>query len=140
MARRWTHSILDLNGRRAYDVNLNDMKVRQKAPKMKTVRTRRRRSLTVRLLKSSRRPKDPTLLDKIAQMTEELQSLRSRLSNAGDDLPAVGTHRIAALEMELERLWEQRRLERAAPLREAALSDQDIEVLAFPSANRSRGS
>ena len=140
MARRWTHSILDLNGWRAYDVNLNDMKARQKTPKMKTIRMRRRRSLTVRLLKSSRRPKDPTLLDKIAQMTEELQSLRSRLSNAGDDLPSVGTHRIAALELELERLWEQRRLERAAPLREAALSDQDIEVLAFPSANRSRGS
>ena len=117
-----------------------DMKARQKAPKtMKTIRTRRRRSLTVRLLKASRRPKEPTLLQKIAQMTDELQSLRSRLSNAGSDLPAVGTHRIAALEMELERLWEQRRQERAAPLREAALSDQDIEVLAFPGANRSRG-
>jgi hypothetical protein len=116
------------------------MKARQKAPKtMKTIRTRRRRSLTVRLLKASRRPKEPTLLQKIAQMTDELQSLRSRLSNAGSDLPAVGTHRIAALEMELERLWEQRRQERAAPLREAALSDQDIEVLAFPGANRSRG-
>ena len=116
------------------------MKARQKAPKtMKTIRSRRRRSLTVRLLKASRRPKEPTLLQKIAQMTEELQSLRSRLSNAGSDLPSVGTHRIAALEMELERLWEQRRQERAAPLREASLSDQDIEVLAFPGANRSRG-
>ncbi len=78
-------------------------------------------------------------MQKITQMTEELQSLRSMLSNAGDDLPAVGTHRIAALEMELERLWEQRRQEQATPLREASLSDQDIEVLAFPSANRSRG-
>jgi hypothetical protein len=116
------------------------MKARQKALKtMKTIRTRRRHSLMVRLLKTSRRPKEPTLLQKITQMTEELQSLRSRLSNAGSDLPAVGTHRITALEMELERLWEQRRQERAAPLREAALSDQDIEVLAFPGANRSRG-
>jgi len=117
------------------------MKARQKAAKtMKTIRSRRHRSLMVRLLKTSRRPKEPTLLQKITQMTEELQILRSRLSNAGTDIPAVGTHRITALEMELERLWEQRRQEQASPLREAALSDQDIEVLAFPGANRSRGS
>ena len=139
MGRLWAYSILDLNGWRVYGVHLNNMKARQKTPKMKTIMARRGRSLTVRLPKTSRTPKDPTLLQKITQMTDELQSLRSRLSNAGDDLPAVGTHRITALEMELERLWEQRRQERATPLREAALSDQDIEVLAFPGAKRARG-
>ena len=62
--------------------------------------------------------------------------LRSRLANAGDALPAVGTHRITALEGELERLWEMRRVERAAPLRSTALSDEEEKELAFPSGSR----
>jgi hypothetical protein len=76
-------------------------------------------------------------LEKIANVTDELQILRSRLANAGDDLVAVGTHRIAALESELEKLWEMRRLEQAAPLRQTALSDEEEKVLAFPSGSRS---
>jgi len=86
-----------------------------------------------------RLPKEPTLLQKIAQVTDELQLLRSRLANAGDDLPAVGTHRLAALESELERLWELRRQEQAAPLRQTALSEEEEKVLAFPGGSRSRG-
>ena len=81
-----------------------------------------------------------TMLEKIASVTDELQTLRSRLANAGDDLPTVGTHRIAALESELERLWEMRRLEQAAPLRQTALSEEEEKVLAFPSGSRSRAS
>ena len=77
-------------------------------------------------------------MDKITQVTDKLATLRSRLANAGDELPAVGTHRIAALEAELERLWELRRREQAAPLRQAALSQQEEDVLAFPSTGRSR--
>ncbi len=72
-------------------------------------------------------------------MTEELQVLRSRLANAGDDLPAVGTHRIGALETELEKLWEMRRREQAAPLRETSLTEEEEKVLAFPGGSRSRG-
>jgi hypothetical protein len=87
-----------------------------------------------------RAPKEPTLLEKIASVTEELQNLRSRLANAGDTLPAIGTHRIAALETELERLWELRRQEQAAPLRQTALSEEEEKVLAFPTGSRSRGS
>jgi hypothetical protein len=79
------------------------------------------------------------LLDKIACVTDELQMLRSRLANAGDDLPAVGAHRIAAREAELERLWELRRMEQAAPLRQTALSEEEEKVLAFPSGARNRG-
>jgi hypothetical protein len=71
-------------------------------------------------------------------VTDELQILRSRLANAGDNLPAVGTHRIASLEAELERLWELRRVEQAAPLRETALSDEEEKVLAFPSGSKRR--
>ena len=77
-------------------------------------------------------------MDKIAELTQELQQLRSRLANAGDNLPAVGTHRITALEAELERLWDQRRHEQAAPLRQSALSEEEEKVLAFPSGSRSR--
>jgi hypothetical protein len=86
-----------------------------------------------------RQPKEPTLLERIAQVTDELQLLRSKLANAGDNLPTVGTHRIAGLETELERLWEMRRLEQASALRQAALSEQEEEVLAFPGGTRSRG-
>jgi hypothetical protein len=79
------------------------------------------------------------LLERIAQVTDDLQLLRSRLANAGDDLPAVGTHRIAALESELERLWELRRQEQAAVLRRTALSQEEEDVLAFPTGSRGRG-
>jgi len=99
----------------------------------------RRPSPLRRLARVVRPPKEPTLLEKIALVTDELQLLRSRLANAGDDLPAVGTHRLAALESELERLWELRRLEQAAPLRQTALSEEEEKVLAFPSGSRSRG-
>jgi hypothetical protein len=82
--------------------------------------------------------KEPTLLERIAQLTDELQTLRSRLANAGDDLPAVGTHRIVTLESELERLWELRRQEQAAPLRQTALSEEEEKDLAFPSGSKNR--
>ena len=98
----------------------------------------RRSSPLRRLARVSRPVKDPSLLEKIAQVTDELQILRSRLANAGDDFPTVGTHRIASLEAELERLWELRRRERAAPLRETALTEEEEKVLAFPSGSRSR--
>ena len=100
----------------------------------------RRNSPLRRVVAAARKPKEPTLLDRIAQITDELQTLRSRLANAGDDLPAVGTHRIAALETELERLWEMRRHEQASALRRTALSDQEEEALAFPSGGQARGS
>ena len=77
-------------------------------------------------------------MEKIAQATDELQMLRSRLANAGDGQPTVGMHRITALETELEKLWEQRRRERAAPLRETALSEEEERNLAFPSSGRGR--
>ena len=80
--------------------------------------------------------KELSLLEKIAKATDELQVLRSRLANAGDDLTAVGTHRILALEHELERLWELRRHEQAAPLRQTALSDEEEKVLGFSVSNR----
>jgi hypothetical protein len=116
----------------------NNMKSRIK--KMKRARRPSPlRRIASRQRLSARQPKEPTLLEKIAQVTDELQLLRSRLANAGDDLPAVGTHRLAALESELERLWELRRLEQAAPLRQTALSDEEEKVLAFPSGSRSRG-
>jgi uncharacterized small protein (DUF1192 family) len=110
------------------------MKTRQRNPKRL-----RRSSPLRRLAKVRRQPKEPTVLERIAQVTEELQMLRSRLANAGDDIPTVGTHRIAALESELERLWELRRKEQAAPLRETALSEEEEKVLAFPGGSRSRG-
>ncbi|NQU10513.1 hypothetical protein HQ590_06980 [bacterium] len=101
-------------------------------------RTNSRRSVrrNSTLLKT---PKPLSLLQRIAAVTEELQMLRSRLANAGDDLPAVGVHRIGALEAELERLWEMRRREQAAPLRETALTEEEEKILAFPSGSRSRG-
>ena len=108
----------------------NKMKTRQK-----TMKKTRRPSPLRRVV---RPVKEPTLLEKIAEVTDELQLLRSRLANAGDDLPTVGTHRIASLEMELERLWELRRRERAAPLRSTPLTDEEEKVLAFPSGSRSR--
>jgi hypothetical protein len=111
------------------------MKSRMKKIKVKKMR---RSSPLRRIAHLRREPKEPSLLDKIASVTDELQLLRSRLANAGDDLPAVGTHRIAALETELEKLWELRRLEQAAPLRQTALSDEEEKVLAFPSGSRSR--
>ena len=99
----------------------------------------RRVSPLRRIVTSQRKPKEPTLLERIAQLTDELQTLRSRLANAGDDLPAVGTHRIASLESELERLWEMRRHEQASALRRTALSEQEEEALAFPSGSQARG-
>ena len=107
------------------------MKTRQK--KIKKIR---RSAVLRRVSRLPREPKGPTLLEKIKLVTDELQLLRSRLANAGDDLPAVGTHRIASLETELEKLWELRRLEQAAPLRETALSDEEEKVLAFPSGSK----
>ena len=109
------------------------MKSRSKKLKVKKIR----RSSPLRRIRLSRQAKEPSLLEKIARATDELQVLRSRLANAGDDLPAVGTHRIAALETELERLWEMRRQEQAAPLRQTALSDEEEKDLAFPSGSRS---
>jgi hypothetical protein len=44
------------------------------------------------------------------------------------------------LEAELERLWELRRMEQAAPLRQTALSEEEEKVLAFPSGSRGRAS
>jgi len=79
-------------------------------------------------------------LDRIAQVTDDLHSLRSRLANAGDDLPAIGSHRIASMESELEQLWELRRREQAMPLREIALSEEEEKVLAFPGGVRRRPS
>jgi hypothetical protein len=107
------------------------MKSRSKRLKVKKIR----RGSPLRRI--AREPKDLSLLEKIARATDELQILRSRLANAGDDLPAVGTHRIAALESELERLWEMRRQEQAAPLRQTALSEAEEKDLAFPSGSRS---
>jgi hypothetical protein len=117
----------------------NYMKTRMKKLKISMKKSRRSSPLR-RIVRVTREPKEPTLLEKIAQVTDELQSLRSKLANAGDDLPAVGTHRIAALEAELERLWELRRQERAAPLRQTALSEEEEKVLAFPSGSRGRAS
>lgn len=110
--------------------------MKSRAKKLKVKKMRRVVS-TNRVSRLSREPKELTLLEKIAKATDELQTLRSRLANAGDDLPAVGTHRIAALEHELERLWELRRQEQAAPLRQTALSDEEEKVLAFPGSSRS---
>jgi hypothetical protein len=110
------------------------MKSRSKKLKVKKMPrvSSRRRGLT----RIAREPKELTLLERIAKATDELQTLRSRLANAGDDLPAVGTHRITALEQELERLWELRRHEQAAPLRQTALSEEEEKVLAFPGVSR----
>ncbi len=110
------------------------MKSRNKKLKVKKMR---RPAGLARIDRLAREPKELSLLEKIAQVTDELQILRSRLANAGDGLVAVGTHRIAALETELERLWEMRRQEQAAPLRQTALSDEEEKVLAFPSGTRS---
>lgn len=113
------------------------MKARRK--NIKKVKKFRRPTLAKRRLRTVRAPKEPSLLEKIARVTDELQTLRSRLANAGDNLPAVGIHRIGALENELERLWELRRQEQAAPLRATALSEEEEKELAFPSGTRSRG-
>lgn len=110
--------------------------MKSRTKKLKVRRMRRPGSMR-RISRLSREPKELSLLEKIANVTDELQILRSRLANAGDDLPAVGTHRITALETELERLWEMRRQEQAAPLRQTALSDEEEKVLAFPSGSRS---
>ena len=110
--------------------------MKNRSPNSKNVR---RKSPLRRVAATVRKPKEPTLLEKIAQLTDDLQTLRSRLANAGDDLPAIGTHRIAALESELERLWELRRQEQASALRQTALSEQEEESLAFPSGSQARG-
>lgn len=115
------------------------MKKRARNVKVKTAKTNRRRSPLRRLPAVMREEKQPTLLERISQVTEELQKLRSRLANAGDDIPSVGTHRLAALEAELERLWELRRREQAAPLREAQLTEEEARELAYPTPSRSRG-
>ena len=110
---------------------------------MKTHRAKltksRRTSPLRRNSRSTREPKELSVMEQIAKVTDELQMLRSRLANAGDDLPAIGTHRISALETELERLWELRRQEQAAPLRETALTEEEEKVLAFPGGSRARG-
>ncbi|MEI6084500.1 MAG: hypothetical protein WCS70_09385 [Verrucomicrobiota bacterium] len=109
-------------------------------PRSKKLKVKKMRRITSghRITRLNREPKELTLLEKIAKATDELQTLRSRLANAGDDLPAVGTHRISALEHELERLWELRRQEQAAPLRQTALSEEEEKGLAFPGASRAR--
>jgi hypothetical protein len=120
------------------------MKTRLKKSKStgsRTVAAKRSRSvkrpqLSKRLQLTKRPARELTLLEKIAKATEELQGLRSRLANAGDDLPAVGMNRITYLESELEKLWEMRRHEQAAPLRQTALSEEEEKILAFPSAGR----
>jgi hypothetical protein len=104
-----------------------------------TTKVNRRRSPLRRISHTGREQKPPSLLERIAAATDELQLLRSRLANAGDDLPAVGTHRITALETELEKLWEMRRREQAAPLRDTSLTEAEEKVLAFPGGSRSRG-
>jgi hypothetical protein len=114
--------------------------MKSRVKKIKINKKIRRSSPLRRIVRATREPKEPTLLEKIALVTDELQSLRSKLANAGDDLPSVGTHRIAALETELERLWELRRQEQAAPLRQTALSEEEEKVLAFPSGSRGRNS
>lgn len=115
------------------------MKTRRKG-NLKKIKKLSRPSLTKRrTIRLIRAPKEPTLLEKIARTTDELQMLRSRLANAGDDMPAVGMHRITALESELEKLWELRRQEQAAPLRATALSEDEEKELAFPSGTRARG-
>jgi len=113
------------------------MKERRK--NIKKMKNRCRSSLSKRRVRTVRVPKESSLLEKIAQVTDELQTLRSRLANAGDNLPAVGVHRIGGLESELEKLWELRRQEQAAPLRATALSEDEEKELAFPSGTRSRG-
>lgn len=110
------------------------MKSRSKKLKVKKIS---RVSRSRHSAKIDRKPKELSLLEKIAKATDELQILRSRLANAGSDLPAVGTHRIAALEHELEKLWDMRRHEQAAPLRQTALSEEEEKVLAFPGVSRS---
>jgi len=107
--------------------------------KSRTTKTKNVRRRPSPLRRVDRAPKEPSLMEKIAQVTEDLQMLRSKLANAGDDLPAVGTHRIIALESELEKLWDLRRREQAAPLRQTALSEAEEKVLAFPGGTRSRG-
>ncbi len=118
-----------------------DMKPRQKKPKIiKKLLGERRKVTTTKKSTAVRKPKEPTLLDKIAQLTDELHSMRSRLANAGDNLPAVGIHRISAHEAELERLWEMRRVEQAAVLRQAPLTQDEEEVLSIPRSTRTRSS
>ncbi len=97
------------------------------------------RAKKARATAAAKTKSEPSLLDEIQRVTDELQKLRSRLANASEDLPAIGTHRISALESELEELWERRRVEQAAPLRATALTDEEEKVLAFPGGSRSRG-
>jgi hypothetical protein len=116
------------------------MKTRAKKTKKSTRRVSPLRAGSRKARTRAAKVKEPSLLDEIQRVTDELQQLRSRLANAGEDLPAIGTHRISALESELEELWERRRREQAAPLRATALTDEEEKVLAFPGGSRSRGS
>ena len=119
----------------------NPMKSARRRTSVKKVKlsTRNSRSGLRRASPLLKAAKPASLLERISGVTEELQALRSRLANAGDDLPAVGVHRIGALEAELERLWEMRRREQAAPLRQTALTEEEEKILAFPSGSRARG-
>src|SRR5260221_14605360 len=124
-----------LNKMRQSGSESTSMKSRQK-----TLKRTRQMSPLRRVARLPKQSKERTLLERIAEVTDQLQILRSRLANAGDDLPAVGTHRIASLGAALERLWELRRQEQSAPLRATALSDEEEKVLAFPSGSRPRAS
>lgn len=116
------------------------MKARQSRLKVRLKKSSRTVRLGARRSASTRKPKKQlSVLERISAVTSELQRLRSRLANAGDDVPAVATHRIAALEAELERLWELRRLEQSAPLRQSALTEEEERELAFPSGMSGRG-
>jgi hypothetical protein len=112
---------------------------KSRTPKIKQPKLKKtRRSSPLAKLALRRQVKEPTVLERIADVTEELQTLRSRLANAGDALVSVGMNRITALETELEKLWEKRRHEQAAPLRETALTEEEEKILAFPSGSRGR--
>ncbi|MCX7886694.1 MAG: DUF2630 family protein [Verrucomicrobiae bacterium] len=109
---------------------------------IKKVKKTRRPTLTKR--RSTKPPKkqkkkELTILERIALVTQELHALRSRLANAGDEVPPIGIHRITALEHELDRLWDLRRQEQAAPLRATALTEEEEKNLAYPSGGQSRG-
>ena len=101
-----------------------------------TVKKSIKLSVGRRLARPSKSIKEPSLLDKITKVTEDLQLLRSRLSNAGNNLATVGIHRILTLEHDLEQLWELRRQEQAAPLRQTVLSDEEGKLVSFPVGRR----
>src|SRR3989442_6455670 len=90
--------------------------------RIRKMKKTRRPSPLRRVRRLTREPKEPTLLEKIAQITDELQLLRSKLANAGDDLPAVGTHPLAALEAGIGRILEVRPPRQGAALAPNATS------------------